>query len=320
MRCYYDSMQGNIFRDWLLRRKITESVIEEFGVMEGNHFMFGECLVIPVCGEDGSFLFNKYRRSPLRNDNDGPKYIYDKGSKAVLYGYHRAKSERRVLLTEGELDCLVAWSANIPAISSTGGAMTFKEEWAESLKDKEVVICLDNDAAGGEGMARVLDMVPHARILFLPDRPGIKDISDYAQAGGDLNELLKTAIRFGSLEDVIANRSERVSVWQSTHFHDAYIRNHTNKEEIKHVKKNGNKSMVSDKVMRAKEYPIDELIEFSMGKARCLWHNEKHASLHHYKDGNRVYCFGMCGKSYDSIDVYMALHGCGFKEAVEKLQ
>jgi DNA primase len=72
-------------------------------------------------------------------------------------------------------------------------------------------------------------------------------------------------------------------------------------------------------VIRAKEYPIDELIKFSQGKARCLWHNEKTGSMHFYKETNRVHCFG-CGKGGDAIDVYMALNNVAFKDAVEKLQ
>lgn len=309
-------MQGNIFRDWLHRRKVSDAVIDEFGLRGADHFSLGSCLVIPVSDTEGNHSFNKYRRSPL--ETGGPKYVYDRGAKATLFGFHKAKSHKRIIVTEGELDALVWWSANIAAVSSTGGAMTFNEEWARLLEDKEVILCFDNDPAGGEGMARVLDMVPHAKILFLPDRPGIKDISDYASAGGELHDLLKTSIRFSSLEDVINNRSERASIWLSTHFHDAYIENHTRKEEIKHTKRH-DLSHISDKVTRAKAYPIDSLIEFRQGKARCLWHHEKTGSMHYYDESNRVYCFG-CSKGGDAIDVYMAMNGVSFKEAVEKLQ
>lgn len=310
-------MQGNkIFWDWLSRRKISERVIEEFGIVAGENFILGECIVIPVFDENGIFSFNKYRRNPL--DTTLPKYVYDKGAKAKLYGYHKVGKNASVLITEGEMDALVSWSANIQAVSSTGGAMTFLPEWAELLKECEVTICFDNDPAGGEGMARALDLMPTAKILFLPDRPGVKDISDYAQNGGDLHALMKTAVRFTSLEDVIGHRSERASIWQSTYFHDAYIKNHTRSEERKH--KLGNTSMVSDKVVRAKEYPIDEMVDFKMGKAPCLWHSERTASMHYYKEKNRVYCFG-CGKGGDAIDVYRATHtGATFNDAVDKLQ
>ena len=92
--------------------------------------------------------------------DDKPKYIYDKGSKISLYGWWKAKTEKSILITEGEMDSLVAWSANIPAVSSTGGASSFQSEWAELFKDKDVTICFDNDSAGGVGMVKTLKIIP----------------------------------------------------------------------------------------------------------------------------------------------------------------
>lgn len=70
---------------------------------------------------------------------------------------------------------------------------------------------------------------------------------------------------------------------------------------------------------RAREYPIDTMIDFRRGVANCLWHNEKTASLHYYEKDNHVHCFG-CGKSADSIDVYRQLNGTDFISAVKALQ
>lgn len=307
-------MQENIMTDWLHRRRISDVVISEFNVHWGEHNKMGECIVLPVHDEQGQVLFRKYRRSPLVET--GEKYVYEVGGKVSLYGSFKAKHAKRVLITEGELDTLVAWSYHIPAVSSTGGAISFQKDWAPFFKDKEVIACYDNDEAGGKGLVKVLKIVPHAKILFLPDRPGIKDISDYVQSGGDLPELMKTAVRFGSLQDIIDHRSERLSTWQSTYFHDAYIFEHEHQaQEFPKAKR----EEVSDEIARAKSYPIHELVEFSKLKACCLWHKEKTASMHYFVKNNRVYCFG-CGKGGDAIDVYKQLHGCSFKEAVSKLQ
>lgn len=302
--------------DWLYRRKITNSVIKDFGIKVGNHPSLGECIVIPVKDENGTFSFNKYRRNPL--DTNTPKYLYDKGGEKTLYGAFKIKNEKKVLITEGEMDALVAWSANIPAVSGTGGAGTFAEEWVELLRDKEVVVCFDNDEAGGNGMAKVLDLIPWAKLLFLPDRPGIKDISDYVTNGGDLQSLIETSVRLTCLEDVIQDRSERVSLWKSTFFHDAYIKNHT--KPIPEKKEHRDRSKINDKLLKAKLYPIDTLITFNRdGKAPCVWHNERTGSMHYYPDNNRVHCFG-CNKGGDAIDVYRQMHGCSFTEAVKALQ
>lgn len=302
--------------DWLKRRKISDTVITDFGVYWGSYPQFGDCIVIPIFDEDGEFSFNKYRRNPLYDLK--PKYLYDKGSKTTLYGLYKAKKYGTILITEGEADCLVAWSANIPAVSSTGGAISFQAEWASYFTDKEVIICFDNDNAGGNGMVKTLEIIPHAKIMFLPDRPGVKDISDYAVAGGDLRELIKSARHFKNMEEVIEDRAERISKWQSTHFHDEYISKH-NKPIPPSRGKFERDPFIGSKIENAKLYPITDLMKFEYLKAICPWHNEKTPSLHYYPANNRVYCFG-CGKSGDAIDIYRVINNCGFKEAIDKLQ
>jgi len=69
----------------------------------------------------------------------------------------------------------------------------------------------------------------------------------------------------------------------------------------------------------AKSYPIEELIDFKGGMAKCLWHNEKTGSLHHDKKRNKAHCFGACGKGYDSIDTYQKINNVDFSTAVKAL-
>lgn len=309
-------MQDNnlVFKDWLSRRKISDSIISEFNVHWGSNPTFGECIVIPVHDLEGKTIFNKYRRNPLQEVR--PKYLYDKGSKSSLYGIHKAKDSKTILITEGEMDCLVAWSHNIPAVSGTGGANTFLEEWGQYFTDKEVVLCFDNDLAGGEGMVNALKVIPQAKVVFIPDRAGIKDISDYVANGGDLNALIKTSISLNTIEKVLEDKANRQSIWQSTFYHEAFI-----KEQTKIVyKPRERNAKITDKILKAKDFPITELLEFRQSKAICPFHNEKSPSLHYYRATNSCYCFGGCGKPYDGIDIYRKIHNCSFKEAIEKLQ
>lgn len=309
-------MQLNkVFQDWLSRRKITTDVLDTFGIHSGeNSILGGECIIIPIKDGEGNFIFNKYRRNPL--DQQKPKYIYDKGGKMALYGLHLAKQSDTILITEGEMDCLVAWSANIPAVSSTGGALSFPVEWAKHFEGKEVIICLDNDVTGGSGMVKILSIIPHAKLLFLPEGAHIKDISDYVMSGGNLNELIKSAKALPSLEAVKENRAERISRFMSVHFHEAYI-----KEYEKPVRTYSKKERFeTDRVLRAKAFHIPDLIDFKMHKAKCLWHNESTASLHYFEKTNTCYCFGQCGRVFDAIDVYRQLHNCSFNEAINNLQ
>ena len=143
--------------------------------------------------------------------------------------------------------------------------------------------------------------------------PNVKDISDYVNMGGNLHELLKTARQFMDIAEVQEDRLRRIAVFQSTFFHDAYIKAHT--------KVNTNierPTFSSDKVTQAKAYPIPNLMEFKFNKARCLWHNEKKGSLNYFPKTNSLYCFG-CAKYADAIDVYRQLNNVGFRKAVDEL-
>lgn len=307
--------ENNLVKNWFSHRKISDSILSEFNVHWGSSPIMGECIVIPIHDENNNFLFNKYRRNPMIDVK--PKYLYDKGGKITLYGWWKAKEEKTILITEGELDTLTAWSANIPSITSTGGANSFQEEWTIILKDKEIILCFDNDGAGGQGMARALKFIPHAYIVFLPDRTGVKDISDYISSGGNLSELLRTKIHFNNLQEVIEDKQKRISQWRSTYFHDAYIEENTIPEYVKVERKTIKND--ADKITRAKQYPITDLIKFTHDKkALCIFHNEKTPSMQYYND-NHVYCFS-CGGHGDAISVYRQINNCTFKEAVDKLQ
>lgn len=296
---------NNVFSDWLKTNKISEDIQKDFDIS------FGENIIIPVHDNDGFFLFNKYRRSPLVET--GPKYWYDKGGKITLYAWHKAKTEKNILITEGEKDTLVAWSHNIPATTSTGGAMSFQADWADMFKDKEVIICFDNDKAGAEGMVRTLKIIPHAKILLLPDIPNVKDISDYVMVGGDLHELLKTATHFNSIDEVASDRLQRIALFKTTYFHDAYIKENT---KVIHTRR----PFDGDLVSKARSFPIPELLDLRQNKCCCPFHNEKTPSFHYYEKTNTCYCFGGCGRAYDAIDIYRKLNNCTFIEAIKKLQ
>lgn len=71
-------------------------------------------------------------------------------------------------------------------------------------------------------------------------------------------------------------------------------------------------------VTGAKAFPIDQLIEFKGGFAKCIFVQENTPSLKHYKKTNTAYCFS-CSKKFDSIDAYMQIHNVSFGEAVKRL-
>lgn len=327
------------FYQWLNKRGVSEEVMALFNLSIHDHPQIGECIRIPYSEHHA-----KYRRDPL--DERKPKYLYDQGGKVTLYGFDkllgspkvqetvrniakRTNSDedlllrvnargmiKSVVITEGELDALVLWSLNIPAVSSTGGALSFQSEWAIDLANFQVYVCFDNDDAGAEGMVKVLKYIPDAKVIFIPEQPHVKDISDFVSRGGDFHALMATARSYANITEVDEERQQLAAKWLPTRFHDAYInanrpQNRTNREVSKYT---GN-----DKVLRAKSYPMTNLIDFRQKKACCPWHSEKSPSLAYYPKTNTAYCFGACGRSYDSIDAYRMKYGGGFMDAVKEL-
>ena len=319
------NMQSNnsetqTFVAWLKDRGIKEEVLSTFGLTVSNHPDIGPALRIPISPDKRTA---KYRRHPL--DDRKPKYLYDKGAKVSLFGADQllSISDGPVIITEGELDALVCWSNNIPAVSSTGGALSFQEEWKSAFLGHDVYICYDNDEAGAEGMVRTLGYLPDAKVMFVPPINGVKDISDFVSRGGDLHALMETAVHFKDITEVEADNRKRWAQYQQQPFHQKYIDKH---REQRHRAQNQSgrgqtprKYVKGDRVLRAKEYPMTKLVDLQKNKACCLWHTEKTPSLHYYEKTNSAYCFGGCGRTYDSIDAYMKVHNVGFTKAVDEL-
>ena len=321
---------NNHHQHWLNKRGVSDAVIELFNLSTYNHPQIGECIKIPY-----SDTHSKYRRDPL--DDRKPKYLYDAGGKVTLFGWEVIKDlyltsftpEQRIsygleakpvaVITEGELDSLVLWSLNIPAVSSTGGAMSFQEEWADDLKHYDIYLCFDNDDAGAEGMVKVLKYLPHAKVIFIPEQPDVKDITDFVSRGGDFHALMATAKSYPDITAVEADKALRKAQWLPTRFHNKYLDHHRQEHERAN-RPTPNRKDITDAVLRAKAYPMDNILDFKRNKMCCPWHNEKTPSLQYYPKTNSAYCFGQCGRAYDSIDAYRIKHpGTSFIEAVKEL-
>lgn len=329
---------NNQHKDFLNKRGITDKVINAFSIHTADvpFLRLSDAIVIPVNHVDGTFSFNKYRRNPLEG-NVKPKYLYDKGGKVTLYGADklsvadsltsdRYRGTRSIIITEGELDTLVCWSLGLPAVSSTGGASSFQEEWAELLKGYDTYICFDNDEAGHKGAVKVLSYLPEAKVIFIPKNiPDVKDISDYVARGGDFHALMRSAKQYTSLTDVELEREQIAANWGDYSFHDIYIEANEVKHMPSDVHGKANKLPVdqTDKVAVAKSVPCTELLEFKRSggkyKAACLWHNDSDPSLVYYPEKNNCYCFS-CGKYADSIDIIIEKEFSGLpaKEAFLK--
>jgi DNA primase len=169
-------------RQYLNARGITDAAIDAYRLGWGE--FYGKWwITIPIKDIDGNFVFFKLRQDPNEGDE---KITYPKGIEAQIYGWETLINANNLLvICEGELDRLALLSKNIPAITSTHGAMTFKDEWCEKVgKGRKIYICFDNDEAGKKGAERVAKMVENGGnktyIITLPQEVGEGgDITDY---------------------------------------------------------------------------------------------------------------------------------------------
>lgn len=114
-----------------------------------------------------------------------PRFI-QRGSKAGLWGAGalRAAPCRRVIITEGESDCLAlraavwAWlthwahdepeslpeMAAFPLVLAKPDAGTFRDEWAIPLRGVDVILAIDADEAGQKGATRTAETLRAAGV------------------------------------------------------------------------------------------------------------------------------------------------------------
>ena len=127
-----------------------------------------------------------------------------------------------VIVCEGELDCLVLLQNGLLAVTSTGGAGTFKPEWAKWFKGKRAVLVFDNDNAGKVASERVAELLHGngvgVRIAKLPESVGAKgDVTDFFVAvGGNLTDfretVLATAVEYEPLTFQNVDEEEPIEV------------------------------------------------------------------------------------------------------------
>jgi len=157
--------------------------------------------------ETGALLFQVYRFEPKdfrqrRPDGKGGWIWNLKDTRRVLYRLPELAealvSEHIVFLVEGEKDVEALRKRNIPATTNPGGVNKWRDEYNEFLRDADVVLLPDNDAAGREHMqavaAGLADIAKRVRVADLAkswsDCPPKGDVSDWFERGNGTAEKL----------------------------------------------------------------------------------------------------------------------------------
>lgn len=286
-----------------IRRYLNERGIPDATIDEYLLGWDGTWITIPIRNREGTIAFFKLRKDP-EDRFDSPKMLTaPSGFHAELYGWERvlAKPES-IIICEGEFDRLVLEGRGFAAVTSTGGAGTFRPEWAEALKEiPRVYVCFDRDEAGQRGAERVARLIPHARIVKLPDEVG---------AGGNVTDFF---VRLGRIRDDFLRILESACSLppdESSLPTEVYSVHHrqNGEDEISRFK-----SLVRIEDIVQQYLPLRPIGQNLV--ARCPFHDDQHPSFVVFPATQSFYCFG-CQAHGDVFAFLMRMEHLTFAEAL----
>lgn len=266
----------------------------------------GSRITIPIFGKKRDVLQIRYAKAP-DDASDSPKVLSQIGAEVELYGWDTlAMKPNRVIICEGEFDRLVLESQGFGAVTSTGGAGSFRKEWASAFSGvRRIYICFDRDEAGDEGAKRVLAILPGATVVGLPAEVGPKgDVTDFFVTLG------RTQVDFEMLlAKAAAERGEKPTQPKAPKLRAVPTIYRRRAEWVrKHV-------ALADVVQN---YTTIQASGAAL-VARCPFHEEKNASFTVYPSKNNFHCYG-CGANGDAITFLELKESMSFKMALETLE
>jgi CHC2 zinc finger/Toprim-like len=288
-------------REYLHARGIPDEVIDR-RVLGWS----GVRITIPVFNCRGICAAFRFAKDPA-DTSDAPKMVSTRGSTVELYGWEVLRLKpKRVIVCEGEFDRLVLEADGFDAVTSTGGAGTFRPEWAHAFEAiPEVYVCFDRDDAGRAGALRVARMIPQAKIVELPEEVG---------EGGDVTDFF-TRLR-KSKDDFLALLAAARPVPASEE-----------PTAPPRPRPDGNISRLREEAERLKrQVPIGDVVEYYVelrcaGKTctgRCPFHNDRKPSFTIYPDQGTFHCFG-CGAHGDALTFLQKVEGWSFRQVLRML-
>ncbi len=255
---------------------------------------------------------------------------------------------------EGEMDSLLLRSKNIPAITSTAGAGSFKDEWLPMFANiPNIYICFDSDDAGLKGSLQLIKKLiayGYCGNIYHITLP-VKDVTDYFLSNKTVAEFFNLAVPIKNIKlkapplevpedkEQIALELDKWSlliddVKKETVLYDdlntllidewvndvkrylARLRRAANKDKIKNYDLNEIKKIPIEEVLNSRGIKIEQTFG---NRKRFKIRDEKTASAVLYVDQNTYYDYGDPSKSGTVIDLVMALDKCSVREAIKKL-
>ena len=139
----------------------------------------------------------KYSQQILNKDGKWIKGLHKK--KPVLYKLPQiikaVKEGKTIFICEGEKDADTVRKMGFHATTNPMGASKWRQNYTETLKGAEIVICPDNDEAGREHVSTVLRaLYRHVKSIKVLKFKGLaegEDVSDWVEKDGTADEFNK---------------------------------------------------------------------------------------------------------------------------------
>lgn len=148
--------------------------------------------------EKGNLLFQSVRYDPKgfsqRKPNGLGGFDYHlNGTRRVLYHLPEVLAVESVLIVEGEKDVEAIRERGCVATCNPAGALKWRDEYSEALRNKTAVILPDNDEPGRKHAQQVANsLYGIAKEIFVIELPNLKpkgDVSDFFASGGTIEDI-----------------------------------------------------------------------------------------------------------------------------------
>ncbi|MDB4631897.1 DUF3987 domain-containing protein [bacterium] len=166
---------------------------------------------------EGNLIYQAVRLQVIGDPSDNKNFLQRKRRAGGSWVYKLGDTERVVyrlpevinaesdllLIAEGEKDVNNLFNHGFVATCNVGGAGKWRDEYAEALGERHIVIFQDNDKAGAEHSDQVaksfVGLAKSIRIVTFEEMPPKSDVSDWLALGKsteDLRQLIDSAVEF----------------------------------------------------------------------------------------------------------------------------
>jgi DNA primase len=166
-------------------------------------------IVLP-CFADGMLWYLKFRRpiTHVQEQAGEQKYLKVKGSKPGIFGAENLRGAWLAILTEGEFDCMLLdqGAGDLAGVATLGSATDRINRLDMGIWGRHILpvahflAAYDADKEGEKGLRALEAFSERVTRVSLPAMPGVKDITDFWKANGDLGEwVVRTVDLLGLL-------------------------------------------------------------------------------------------------------------------------